>query len=348
MRSHTPVAALIVLSIACLASADTAPEPATYRALVDSYRAHGPDEIAAVLNMSPDAVDAAVGRALSKSEGWAWDELRAAAMLHSEVCLAAIQESKPMLCGLHINQAQRLLDEMVRRSAPQEDFSWRWHTIVPRMLRYLGLKTTAEELDAKVRRTWGPDVARADYLRGLVYELKAVREGITSTAVGPAMLARAGSQGSFLAPAAALFEKALKEKPELAIASLHLGRVRTLQDERTAAATSLRAALGAADPSVRYMASLFLGSLEERDQHFDAAERLYRDAIRLVPYGQAASLALSELLSRTGRDGEARQVLAERLLHVKANILDPFWVYAVGPDEALAPRFDLLRMEVWK
>jgi hypothetical protein len=119
-----------------------------------------------------------------------------------------------------------------------------------------------------------------------------------------------------------------------------------LQENSGEAAAFFRAALTDVDPAVRYLAALFLGTLEERDRHFDAAEKLYRDAVRYLPYGQSAPLALSELLSRTGREADARRVLSTRLLRMNAEVLEPFWAY--GPEEVPATRFDLLRVEVWK
>jgi tetratricopeptide (TPR) repeat protein len=119
-----------------------------------------------------------------------------------------------------------------------------------------------------------------------------------------------------------------------------------LQGNAIEAAALFRSALTDVDPAVRYLASLFLGTLEERDQHVDAAEKLYREALNYVPYGQSAPLALSELLSRTGREADARRVLAARLLRINTEVLEPFWAY--GPEDVPATRFDLLRVEVWK
>lgn len=348
MRSYTSAAGLLLFSVLIGATPPAAAQPAAYRTLVDSYRMHGADEIDAVLGMSREAAAAAVDGALSKSESWSWDELRAAAMLHSQACVVALKKDHADACDLHLGLAQRLLQRTVALSPPQEDFDWRWHMVMSEVLRNLGGKKLAAELAVDTRRIWEQDIARTDYLRGLQYELKAAREGIASTVVGPAMFARSGSQAGYLAAAADLFARALKQKPELRAAALHLGRVRMLQDQGTEAASLFRSALASVDPCVRYLAALFLGSLEERDQRFDGAEHLYREAISLVPWGQSASLALAELLSRRGRDAEARQVLAQRLLHEDADILDPFWVYTAAPDEALASHFDLLRMEVWK
>ncbi len=99
--------------------------------------------------------------------------------------------------------------------------------------------------------------------------------------------------------------------------------------------------------SIAYLARLFLGSLKERDGHFDEAEALYRDAGRRVPYGQAAPLALAQLLSRTGRDAEARETLAENVLRRGSPVVEPMWAYG-PPSEDPVTQIDIMRMEVWK
>ena len=66
------------------------------------------------------------------------------------------------------------------------------------------------------------------------------------------------------------------------------------------AAILFQSALVSPDLSIACLARLFLGSLKERDGHFAEAEALYRDAGRRVPYGQAAPLALAQLLVAPG------------------------------------------------
>ena len=354
IRMHVSTAALILItSVWAGAQSAGVPETASfasdnggYRALVDSYRRYGPDEVAAVLAMSREAATEAVDKAVSTSSTWRWDELRAAAMLHSQACLAALNKADRAACDFHLTQAQRLL-QTVTVHQQHEDFVWRWYTVMPRVLDDMEEKVLAQRLDAHVRTAWRLDTSRAEYMRGLQYELKGAREGLRPSMVG-SMVAASVSQARFLAAAADAFAKALKQRPDLSAAALHLGRVRMLQEQWGEAATLFHSALAGVDPSVNYLATLFLGSLVDRDGHVDEAEKLYRDAIRLMPYGQSASLVLAELLSRTGREAAARQVLAERVLHLDAELLDPFWAYNTAPDEAITTRFDLLRMEVWK
>jgi tetratricopeptide (TPR) repeat protein len=212
----------------------------------------------------------------------------------------------------------------------------------------LGGRGTRKRLDEYAWSKWGHDAARAQFVRGLGLEYRGAREGRILAPGESATFSRGDGREVYFVPAAAAFSEALKEDPELLAAALHLGRLRMLDGHRDEAAALFRSALADADPSVAYLGALFLGSLEERAERFDDAERLYRDALTRVPYGQSAPLALAELLSRTGREAEARKALADRLLRVDASVIEPLWTYVTTPDQEIGTRFDLLRMEVWK
>jgi tetratricopeptide (TPR) repeat protein len=311
---------------------------------VNAYREQGRADTAALLAMSHDAVSAAVGQAVSGTAAWPWDDLRAAAMLHSETCVAAARKGGE--CEFHVMQAERLLDKTVALSPPQEDFAWRWYRAMPRVLSQLGQKSLAKGVDTQATEKWRLDRARATFLQGLEIESRGSLEARLPMGSGPNSHDRAGARASYFTQASELFARALKDRPDLTVAALHLGRIRMLQGNLNEAVTHFRSARTDVDPAVRYLASLFLGTLEERDGHFETAEKLYREALKHVPYGQSAALALSELLSRTGREAEAREALAARVLRINAEALEPFWAY--GPDDDAATRFDLLRVEVWK
>jgi tetratricopeptide (TPR) repeat protein len=344
MRSYAS-AALILIPLCSAADLPPMGQPAAaYRALVQSYREEGHADIGAVLAMRHDVVSAAVEQAVSGAAPWPWEELRAAAMLHSEACLAATDKARA--CEFHIMQAERLLERTVALSARQEDFAWRWYRVMPHMLNAVGQKSLARGVDRQATEKWRSDRVRADYLQGLELESKGSREAVLQTPSGPNPYDKGGIRASYFAKAGELFTRAFKQRPDLTVAALHLGRIRMLQGNGAEAALLFRSALTDVDPAVRYLASLFLGTLEERDQRFDAAEKLYSEALDDVPYGQSAPLALSELLSRTGREADARRALAARLLRMDTEVLEPFWAY--GPDDVPATRFDLLRVEVWK
>jgi tetratricopeptide (TPR) repeat protein len=231
-------------------------------------------------------------------------------------------------------------------SPRQEDFAWRWYHVMPRVLDSLGQKPLARGIETQAAQKWHLDMARAEYLQGVELESKGSHEPAALTSIGPTAYDKAGARASYFVRASELFTRALQRRPDLTVAALHLGRVRMLQGNGSEARALFRSALTDVDPAVRYLAALFLGSIEEREERLDDAEKLYRDALQYMPYGQSAPLALSELLSRTGREAEARSVLAARVLRVNAQVVEPFWAY--GPLEDVATPFDLLRVEVWK
>jgi len=332
--------------LAILFAAATSSSALDYRALVDEYRKDGRPQVEQLLAAPAADVESEVRGAVAPSSGWPWEDIRAAAMLHTEAGLRAQKNNDSRGAEVHVTLAQKLLDRVVELSRPQKDFAIRWYDVVPRMLRTLAGGGLGARVEAYGESKWGRDPARASYVRGLGFEATAAREGVIPEPGETSVFSGSTRVEAYLVPAAEAFADALKQDEGLRCAALHLGRVRLLQGQRDEAAALFRSALDDVDPAVAYLASLFLGSLEERGERYAAAEQLYRDAVRRIPWGQSAPLALSELLSRTGREPEAREVLAGRLkLH---GIVEPLWAYAANPADELGTRFDLLRMEVWK
>ena len=319
---------------------------ADYRALVDEYRKDGTPQIEQVLGLPPANIEHEVGMALLPSSGWTWEELRGAAMLHTETALRAQKNKDGRGAEFHVTLAQKLLDRVVELSRPHKDFAVRWYDIVPRLLRTFGGGGLATRVEDYGDSKWGRDPARASYVRGLGFEATAAREGVIPEPGETTVFSGNIRVEAYLIPAAEAFADALKQDKQLRCAALHLGRVRLLLGQRDEAAALFRIALDDVDPAVAYLAALFLGSIEERNERFDAAEKLYNDALRRIPWGQSAPLALSELLRRTGREREAREVLAGRFK--LAGTVEPLWTYAANPADEAGTRFDLLRMEVWK
>ena len=344
---------VIVLAplLVVLLSHDATPEQATqtaptYRSLVDGYRRIGTTEIEQTLNAPRDVTEAAVDAALSPASGWTWEDLRGAAMLHTDAAVRALASRDGAATEFHLTAARRLLERTESLSPPQKDFVWRWYAAVPQRVKSLGGSGIENRLDAYAFNRWGQNRARMLYLRGLEFEWRGANEARV-VSPGQAMLSmRNRAQGTWTGAATALVE-ALKEDPSLHAAALHLGRIRMLQGQPLEAIRLFRSALGSVDPAVAYLAALFLGSLDEREERFAEAEALYRDALARIPYGQAAPLALAQLLSRTGREAEARDILAAGLLRPRAFVVEPMWAYG-PPDEDPATQIDLLRMEVWK
>ena len=320
------LAPLLVVLLSHSATPEQATQTApTYRSLVDGYRRIGTTEIEQTLNAPRDATEAAVDAALSPASGWTWEDLRGAAMLHTDVALRALASRDGAATEFHLTAARRLLERTESLSPPQKDFVWRWYMArasQDQIPRRFGHRETARQRtpksDGGSRPPTGPPptfaTSRPEHSISAVSNSsgRARTKFASPASWQPSPLQSNQLQGTWLTAATALVE-ALKQDPSLHAAALHLGRIRMLQGQRLEAATLFRSALASVDPSVAYLAALFLGSLEEREERFGEAEALYRDAVRRVPYGQAAPLALAQLLSRTGREAEAREVLAARL-----------------------------------
>ena len=338
----------MTLHLAILVAAATSSSALDYRALVDEYRRDGRPQVEQLLAVPAADVEHNVTATLSASPPWTWEELRGAAMLHTEAALRSQKNKDARAAEFHVTLAQKLLDRVVELSRPQKDFALRWYSVVPRLLRTFGGGGLGQRIETYGESKWGHDPARASYTRGLGFEATAAREGVIPEPGESSVFTGSTRIEAYLVPAAEAFADALKQDPGLHCASLHLGRVRLLQGQREEAAALFRGALDDVDPAVAYLAALFLGSLEERNERYDAAEKLYRDALQRIPWGQSAPLALSELLSRTGREKEARDALAAHFTFIGSGIVAPLWTYAANPSDELGTRFDLLRMEVWK
>ena len=81
------------------------------------------------------------------------------------------------------------------------------------------------------------------------------------------------------------------------------------------------------DPRVRYLSSLFMGSLTDTLGNPDDAARWYQTAIDAIP-GQSAIVARSELLHRAG-DLDAAGAALHTILQGPDD-MDPWWSYAFG------------------
>ena len=147
---------IVLAALVVLLSQSSTPQQATqtaptYRSLVDGYRSIGTTEIEQTLNAPRDATEAAVDAALSPASGWTWEDLRGAAMLHTDVALRALASRDGVATEFHLTAARRLLERTESLSPPQKDFVWRWYMTLPHMIKSLGDSGLEKPLD-KYRR----------------------------------------------------------------------------------------------------------------------------------------------------------------------------------------------------
>ena len=298
------------------------------------------------LGVSPRAGDAAVDEAVDPRSGWTWDDLRGAAMLHSEAALGALRLQDEHTADSQLRLAERLLERTVRLRPAQRDFAWRWYIVVPRLIAAFGAPDIVRHLDDRRRAIWRGDTAREHYVRALRLETQGTRMRRVLEPGEPSTHAEELDASSFFAAA--------QEYREALTADRSLPEPRCTSGGSEWCKASARRRRRSSEPRwpspiQRWStsASLFLGSLEEREGRLTAAETLYRDALDRLPYGQAAPLALAELLSRAGRDSQARDVITAYWTRSRLAVIEPMSAYGSFDDQP-GPHFDLLRMEVFK
>jgi tetratricopeptide (TPR) repeat protein len=347
------VAALLLLVVSSGSAGVAGPSTQSdYRAMVEEYRSGRRGVLDTV--GAADARDVNAWVELARSTGnqeWDWETLRAAAIMHTEAWSLSLRHQRSDAARMHLEAAIRLF-ERVRDLAPtQSDFIDRWRTVVSGLLRKSVNQGLADEFDQRTAPSFPASPARQAAMRSFLIGLEAERDA--SAVLGPTdHIASVSYDVRLRAWASALtsYQEALQRNPDDKLTLLHLGRVRMRLNAWADATRDFIRAATANDPRVRYLALLFLGSIAERDGKYEEAEQSYLHAMETYPLGQAWSLALSQLLSRTGREAEARksiQVLGSR----QGNLVEPLWTYLPPPALDLVDlqmSFNELRAEVVK
>jgi tetratricopeptide (TPR) repeat protein len=335
-----------VLIVACpvVCAAQTSSPASEYVSLVRAYRQGNTSTARSLQALPREQLDEALNLALSSQDaaGLSWQELRAAAMLHSEAAVLHWRGRAVADARVHVAAAQRIVDRVVELESLQDDFRRRWYDLMIGLAFHFGPAKSLAQLREAAWQRGGQDPSREHFQRGLEAETRgSVEHAAIATQAGPA-------RAPFFGRAAQAYEDALERSPRLYAAALHLGRVRLVQNQLDAAVPLLRQCLRAPDPGVAYLALLFLGAIDERRERFKEAEAYYRDALGRYPEGQSASLALAQLLSRTGRDDEARAVIVRQLALQRGRIVDPLWTYLSSPYQEIGARLEEFRVEVWR
>jgi tetratricopeptide (TPR) repeat protein len=142
------------------------------------------------------------------------------------------------------------------------------------------------------------------------------------------------------------FRDYLRIDPTHTETRLRLGRVLYLLDRVEEARQAFEVVLRSAqrDSFSAYLSALFLGQLREDQGRSSAAADLYRQAIAILPSGQAASLSLGRLALSSGQMSEGWGVIRGSLTSMQRSdnqSVDPW--YAYGFDRQPWQRDRLLR-----
>ncbi len=266
-----------------------------------------------------------------------------AAAMHTEAALGPLTLTSPRSSAHHLDLATQLIEK--------------GQAIKGRLARPLP-KSPLWPVTGEFRRLWyvtvitalegtgqlGPSTKYADQAREL-YPKDA--DVLLLSAIGEEMRASARTEGladgdrrKSLEHAERYQRDAVTANPDRLEAQLRLGRVLYLRHESAAADVLLRVAT-APDARLRYLSALFLGAVYDAQQDALSAQTWYAKAVREMPGGQAAVLAVSESRYRAGDAKGAASILPAAVHNPDA--ADPWWTYVFGEHWRTPILLDALR-----
>jgi TolA-binding protein len=279
---------------------------------------------------------------------WSAAGLRGAAMLHTEIALAAFAKRDMFQFEFQTGIADGWLALADNRQSAPGSLRSRWNVAVARLLLVGGEVVLADRHLARINERIPNDPA-LQLAYGTVKETLAQRQlGQSGTGRYEDPTVSVPVRDAALNAAAALLTKAAGAG--MAEARLRLAHVHILKRDDSQAEARLKEVLGGQPPPVlKYLASLMLGGIRERQRQLDAAARLYVEAVLAMPDGQSAYVALAHAMYSAGQRADAATVL-DRLFgrRVTSATADPWWIYAAGLDAGIESRFDELRAEIRK
>ena len=255
---------------------------------------------------------------------------RAAAMLHVDAADALSSIGRERAATFQIELATRWADFGARSPEPDGSFRRRWYRGVGLLLfDRLGWRDALRFVD-RACETVADDVPLLTIAAWLHEQV----------ALAPASLARGGAAGlreaqgvkrRGLRAAVRRASAALAVSADATEAALRLARVRMLLGEAGAARAVLLGLVGRTDVPTphAYLARLMLGQLYVAAEP-GRAERLFREAGDLLPEGQAARVALGQLLDTQGNRRGAAAVLGLSAGVEQDAFIDPWVDYLLG------------------
>jgi hypothetical protein len=307
--SRALIAAAVL--VAAHVSAKTQDGAADYRAVVEQFGTTPGTAVERLLAMPPDAVARAVHDAARPGSGWTADALERALLMHGDAS-AALAKSQSADAG----REMALADELAVAAARLPGSEWfvhRWYKV---FTASANAKTLEEHWH---QQPWYHGAVAVDRARQLESEGGHTLVRPDATVYDPPAFSRA----------VPLLEQGIAA--HLHVAALHLGRIQMLRGNDTEARRQFDTAAGDHGSRVnRYLAYLFLGSMDERQLNPQGAETRYRNAVATLPRAQSGRLALAAILARTGRGDEAHGAFVDT---APGAPFDPWWTYFYIPRE---------------
>jgi hypothetical protein len=330
MRLTLTSAALAVAMLGAGHAQAPVPAGVDYAALVHQYMTGNPDEAVALavrLNRLSlfEAFKAFVST--TRSAG----ELIAAAAMHTEAGVRSVTDVFSAT-NRHFELAAAIVDIGIPpRISPLGSIDLRNSALppVPQQFRRLWFLTVIRAVenggrmdDAQVylarARTLFPRDAEFLLLSGIAAEMRA------SGRLSPIA---AGDRRRALGQAESYLRGSLELAPDGLETRLRLGRVLSQRDQEDEARPLLTIVAEASDVRLSYLASLFLGGLEDSAGNLPASAQWYTRAAARMPEAQTALIAGSELRHRAGERRDAAVSLASG---VGPDRSDPWWGYLFG------------------
>ena len=328
MRPSPWILAVLTLGAAGIDGVAQTTGPADYRALIDAYRGGQRTALDRIRTATEaDVHDWIEGARQDRGRTWTVEDLRAAAIAHTEAWARALADRRPESAVLHLRAATHLFERVRDKGPAYSYYIDRWRTVVQGVLARLDNPRQAEEFESRASALFPTHPRR-------VLAARAFHEGLTAERLASEYRGERAenfrvfyedSRRRWWRSATGSYLTALNLDPSYEMAALHLGRISVLLGESAEAARRFTNLVDAGDPRIRYLARLFLGSLAEREGRDAEAESAYRSALAAYPWGQAASVALSQLFSRTGQETAARAIIAE--MGGRGASVEPFWTY---------------------
>ncbi len=291
---------------------DKATEEA-YAHLLDRYRADDPNVIIDLRNFwapvySDQVMDLEEARLIVHAPPD--DRVALAAMAQTDLALAAMHLERRALANQDLFIAGLLIDRLER----QPQFAREWHHAIICLRMGQGDEHDARELLRRASERY-PDDPELLLIAGIADEMTAARMRFDPR------LSRGGTHASealiernrFIVTAISTLREAIARDSQAVEARIHLAYLLSAQGEhaREEALTLLREASAlAANPTLKYLAALFAGDIEEKRGDLAAASISYRTAIATCPRAQTARLAFSHVqLNQFGNEQPAQNTL---------------------------------------
>ena len=257
---------------------------------------------------------------------------RAAAMLHVDAADELWSDGLEQAAMSQVEVAMRWADVAARSPEPEGAFRRRWYLGAALLVFEHGGYRAALSFVDRALETLPDDVPLLTTAAWLNEQVALAPVNLGNAGM-PGLREAQGVKRDGLLAAAHRARAAVTVAPDATEAALRLARAHILLEDTDLARGLLVGLVDRTDVPTphAYLARLMLGRLYAQAAEPERAERLLREAGALIPQGQAAQMALGELLDSFG-DRRGAAVALEPILTVAQDdgFIDPWVDYVLG------------------